>query len=85
MTITVIESKDKELLEKFEASADFQNEFGGHNPKIEHGRNDDAELDDTGRTGTLHRLLIEDTRSEDHVTFRLDETGLHFWATGVEV
>ena len=83
MTYTVIECTNKRMLERYRRSDEFKEDFKGAH--VEQGFNDDVEIDDTGRTGRVHYLLIEDESSDPNATFRLTRDGLEFWATGVVI
>jgi hypothetical protein len=79
MTVTVIESQNKALLDAFKASAAFR-EVCGPSTRISEGTGPgrDDELD-------VHWILVEDTADKDNMTYRVTEDGLQFWAFGVEV
>lgn len=87
MAYTVIESLQEQPLMAFRASDDFTEMFPADSePEVTVGSNDGLEIDDQGTIGTIHFLLVEDNREQDHVTLRLDEAGRAcFWATGVEI
>lgn len=69
MTVSVIECRDKALLEAF---AEGQR-FAGIE-RIEQGKN-----------GSVHWLIVEDDKEEDNATYRLTRKGLRFTASGVEI
>lgn len=76
MTITVIESKDKALLDAFRAGNQLADDQSETPSKVEQGRN---------KTGSLHWLIIENSMAEDNATYRLTRKGLRFAMSGVEI
>lgn len=84
MTYTVIESTNKRLLKKFQASAGFR-KFLTKTAKVTSGTNEGSTEDQHGRIRNLPWILIEDARNKDHATYRVLKTGLTFWSTGVEI
>ncbi len=90
MTITIVESKDKALLDAFKHGMGFAialaaepfadgSEPTEYVPTVTQGENQSDE------EGVVHWLLIEDPRAADNATYRLDAEGVHFEASGVEV